>query len=132
MVTTGANLFDLTPEQLEHVTVWQPLRRNGEPTGNWQLVPAFWSRPQWRYYKSRSAWTLAKPAAPGANTSTLMDELVKAKEQPLWRVLVALSMRHVGPAAARSLATAYGSMDAIREADLERLTQTAGVGGIIA
>ena len=132
VVTTGATLFDLTPEQLEHVTVWQPLRRNGEPTGNWQLVPAFWSRPQWRYYKSRSAWTLAKPAAPGANTSTLMDELVKAKEQPLWRVLVALSMRHVGPAAARSLATAYGSMDAIREADLEQLTQTDGVGGIIA
>lgn len=132
VVTTGANLFDLTPEQLEEVAVWQPLRRNGEPTGDWQLVPAFWSRPQWRYYKSRGEWTLTKPAAPGANTQKLMDELAKAKEQPLWRVLVALSIRHVGPAAARSLATAYGTMDAIRAADLEALTETDGVGGIIA
>ena len=35
---------------------------------------------------------------------------------PLWRVLVALSIRHVGPTAARALATEFGSMDAIREA----------------
>ena len=54
------------------------------------------------------------------------------RSQPLWRVLVALSIRHVGPSAARSLATAYGSMDAIREASVEQLTDTDGVGAIIA
>src|SRR5690625_1560378 len=69
---------------------------------------------------------------PGANTDRLVDGLAKATQQPLWRVLVALSIRHVGPTAARSLATAYGSMDAIRSASLEELTRTDGVGGIIA
>ena len=51
---------------------------------------------------------------------------------PLWRVLVALSIRHVGPTAARALATSFGSLDAIREADLEHLAGTEGVGMTIA
>ena len=41
-------------------------------------------------------------------------------------------VRHVGPTAARSLATAYGSMDAIRAASVEELAGTDGVGPIIA
>jgi DNA ligase (NAD+) len=51
---------------------------------------------------------------------------------PLWRVLVALSIRHVGPTAARALATHFGSMAAIREADEETLANTDGVGPTIA
>ena len=51
---------------------------------------------------------------------------------PLWRVLVALSIRHVGPTAARALATEFGSMEAIREADQERLAGAEGVGPTIA
>ena len=51
---------------------------------------------------------------------------------PLWRVLVALSIRHVGPTAARALATQFGSMAAIREADEETLANTDGVGPTIA
>jgi DNA ligase (NAD+) len=61
-----------------------------------------------------------------------MDELEKAKQQPLWRVIVALSIRHVGPTAARALATEFGSLDAIREADVEQLSATEGVGPVIA
>ncbi len=50
-----------------------------------------------------------------ANGLALLDNLEKAKTQPLWRVLVALSIRHVGPTAARALATHFASMEAIEE-----------------
>ncbi|WP_255719115.1 NAD-dependent DNA ligase LigA [Brachybacterium sp. ACRRE] len=132
VVTTGTNLFDLTAEDLREVFVWQPERRDGEVTGDWRVQPTFWSRPTFRHYKRENAWKQQKPSTVLKNTELLADELEKARSQPLWRVLVALSVRHVGPTAARSLATAYGSMDAIREADLAQLTETDGVGGIIA
>ena len=67
-----------------------------------------------------------------AGGEKLVAELEKAKSQPLWRVLVALSIRHVGPTAARALATHFGSMDAIRAASTEELAQAEGVGGVIA
>src|SRR5699024_283656 len=132
VITTGADLFDLTPEGLEGVFVWQPERRNGEPTGDWRIQPAFWSRPQFRHYKRDEEWRQQKAPSVLKSTEVLISELEKAKSQPLWRVLVALSIRHVGPTAARSLATAYGSMDAIREASVEQLSDTDGVGEIIA
>ncbi|WP_024796629.1 NAD-dependent DNA ligase LigA [Tomitella biformata] len=66
------------------------------------------------------------------NGKKLIENLERAKSQPLWRVLVSLSIRHVGPTAARGLATEFGSLEAIRTADLERLAATEGVGGIIA
>ena len=55
-----------------------------------------------------------------ANGQRLLDNLDDAKNRPLWRVLVGLSIRHVGPTAARALATEFGSMQAIQDADLER------------
>ena len=67
-----------------------------------------------------------------ANGQRMLDHLARAKDVPLWRVVVALSMRHVGPTAARALATEFGSMDAIREADEQRLAGTEGVGPTIA
>ncbi len=67
-----------------------------------------------------------------ANGRRLVDNLASAKEQPLWRVLVALSIRHVGPTAARALAQHFGSMDAIRAASVEELSGAEGVGGVIA
>ena len=132
VISTGADLFDLTPEALREVFVWQPERRDGEPTGDWRIQPAFWTRPQFRHYKRENTWKQVKEPAALKTTEELLAELEKAKDQPLWRVLVALSIRHVGPAAARSLATAYGSMDAIREAGVEQLAETDGVGQIIA
>lgn len=132
VVTTGANLFDLTAEDLREVAVWQPERRDGAPTGDWRVHRVFWSRPTFRHYKREQAWKQQRDSAPLKNTELLLDELERAKEQPLWRVLVALSIRHVGPTAARSLATAYGSMDAIRAASLEELAETDGVGPTIA
>lgn len=56
-----------------------------------------------------------------ANGKRLLGNLGKAKQQPLWRVLVALSIRHVGPTAARALASEFGSLDAIEAATEEQL-----------
>ncbi|UXA20677.1 NAD-dependent DNA ligase LigA [Mycobacterium sp. SMC-4] len=67
-----------------------------------------------------------------ANGRRLLFNLDKAKSQPLWRVLVALSIRHVGPTAARALATEFGSLDAIVAASEERLAAVEGVGSTIA
>jgi DNA ligase (NAD+) len=67
-----------------------------------------------------------------ANGQRLLDNLEAAKQRPLWRVLVALSIRHVGPTAARALAAEFGSMQAIRDADVEHLAESEGVGMTIA
>ena len=67
-----------------------------------------------------------------ANGQRLLANLDSAKDAALWRVLVALSIRHVGPTAARALAAEFGSMEAIRAADRERLSSAEGVGPTIA
>lgn len=73
-----------------------------------------------------------------ANGERMLTNLDAVKAQPLWRVLVGLSIRHVGPTAARALATAFGSLDAIEQAatsgaeDEERLAAVDGVGPTIA
>ncbi len=67
-----------------------------------------------------------------ANGKRLVANLEQARKQPLWRVLVALSIRHVGPTAARALAQHFGSMAAIRAASRDELAGVEGVGGVIA
>ncbi|KAA1425643.1 NAD-dependent DNA ligase LigA [Nocardioides antri] len=67
-----------------------------------------------------------------ANAVGLLKNLETRKQVPLWRVLVALSIRHVGPTAARALATEFGSMDAIRAASEAELAAAEGVGPTIA
>jgi DNA ligase (NAD+) len=67
-----------------------------------------------------------------ANGAKLLENLATAKAQPLWRVLVALSIRHVGPTAARALATHFESLEAIREAGIDELAAVDGVGPTIA
>lgn len=67
-----------------------------------------------------------------ANGKRLVANLEAARQQPLWRVLVGLSIRHVGPTAARALAQHFGSMDAIRTASRDELASVEGVGGVIA
>jgi DNA ligase (NAD+) len=67
-----------------------------------------------------------------ANGEGLLANLGTRKNVPLWRVLVALSIRHVGPTAARALAAEFGSMAAIRAASEEQLAAAEGVGPTIA
>ena len=66
------------------------------------------------------------------NAGKLLHNLEEARERPLWRILVALSIRHVGPTAARSLAAGFGSIDAIASSSAERLAAVDGVGPTIA
>ena len=73
-----------------------------------------------------------KSGAVSANGKRLLANLDKAKAVPLWRVLVSLSIRHVGPTAARALATEFGSLDAITSASTEQLAAVEGVGATIA
>ena len=119
-LTTEADLFRLTPEKLADVRILRDKKVKGVVTGQ-ELVPYFYTR-----------GTAKKPSEPTANTRKLFAELEKAKSQPLWRVLVALSIRHVGPTASRALATAFGSMDRIRSAGEEELANVDGVGPTIA
>lgn len=119
-LTNEANIFALAPEDLADVRIPREKKVRGEVQGT-ELVPYFYSKA-----------TAKKPSEPTANTQKLFRELEKAKTQPLWRVLVALSIRHVGPTASRALATAFGSMDAIRAASEEQLAEVDGVGPIIA
>lgn len=67
-----------------------------------------------------------------ASGKKLLSNLETARHTDLWRVLVALSIRHVGPTAARAIASRYGSLEAARDADVEDIAQTDGVGHIIA
>jgi DNA ligase (NAD+) len=50
-----------------------------------------------------------------ANALKLLTNLQERKTVPLWRVLVGLSIRHVGPTASRAIAAEFGSMEALRE-----------------
>jgi DNA ligase (NAD+) len=74
----------------------------------------------------------SKDGALSANGVRLLQNLDRAKSRPLWRVLVALSIRHVGPTAARALATEFGSIDAIMSASQQELAAVEGVGPTIA
>ncbi len=67
-----------------------------------------------------------------ANGIALLQNLQKAKSQPLWRVLVALSIRHVGPTAARALAEHFGSLPRIAAASVDELAEADGVGPTLA
>ncbi|GAB3577196.1 NAD-dependent DNA ligase LigA [Leifsonia lichenia] len=69
---------------------------------------------------------------PSKNAVELLANLAAARVKPLWRILVALNIRHVGPVAARALANHFGSLDAIRSATRDELAAVDGVGGIIA
>ena len=73
-----------------------------------------------------------KDGEAGANVEKLLAALEGAKTRPLWRILVALSIRHVGPTAAQALATNFGSMKAISDANAEELANIDGVGDTIA
>ncbi len=66
------------------------------------------------------------------NAKGMLAQIEIAQQRPLWRALVALSIRHVGPTAAQALAREFGSIDAIASADVDRLAEVEGVGPVIA
>ncbi|MER7796078.1 NAD-dependent DNA ligase LigA [Microbacterium sp. NPDC096154] len=129
---TEAALFDLTLEQLVPIEVVvrdaeTGERRVDEKTGEYVRRAPFRRNPTAAERKQG----LEAPQ-PSAQALVLMEELEKAKTKELWRLLVALNIRHVGPVAARALATYFGSLDAIRTASVDELAGVEGVGSIIA
>jgi len=129
---TEARLFDLTVDELVPIEVVVRDSETGEikvdeKTGEPVRRAPFRRNPSPAEKKAG----LTGPQ-PSAQALTLLDQLEKAKTKELWRFLVALNIRHVGPVAARALAQWFGSVDAIRAATRDELAAVEGVGGIIA
>ncbi len=115
VLTNEAQLFDLTADDLVKVPFYtRAMSKKEADARGLEVAP-----------KDR-------PRVLSANGRRLLDNLGAARTKPLWRVLVALSIRHVGPTAAQALAAAFGSMDALRAASVDELAATRGVAGIIA
>lgn len=80
----------------------------------------------------KSSFFTKKDGSVGKNLEKLLEALETAKQRPLWRTIVALSIRHVGPTAAQALANNFGSMEAISQASVAELAAVDGVGEVIA
>ncbi len=144
---TEAGLFDLTIDQLVPIEVIVRDSETGEQrvdevTGEYVRRAPF-QRVSLDYPPEAREMTPAerrkagvrkdhRVISPSKDAETFLSELEKAKTKPLWRLLVALNIRHVGPVAARALADWFGSLDAIRAASVGELAEVDGVGGIIA
>ncbi|TFD27557.1 NAD-dependent DNA ligase LigA [Cryobacterium cryoconiti] len=128
---TEAGLFDLTLDDLLPIEVIVRDAETGlakeEEDGSVRLRTPFRRNPTAAEKKQGVAG-----AQPSSSALKLLREIDLAKTKPLWRLLVALNIRHVGPVAARALAGHFGSIDLIRAASREELAQVDGVGGIIA
>jgi DNA ligase (NAD+) len=81
---------------------------------------------------AKSQFFLKKDGTLGAISDRFIIGLQTAKTRPLWRVLVALSIRHVGPTSAQALANKFGSIEGIRNASTDELANVEGVGAVIA
>jgi DNA ligase (NAD+) len=79
-----------------------------------------------------SVFFTKKDGEAGKNVEKLLAALDEAKSRPLWRVIVALSIRHVGPTSAQALATTFGSLEKIGSTPAQVLAEVDGVGEVIA
>ena len=127
---TEAGLFELTLDQLVPIEV---VVRDYE-TGLVKVDDKGIAHRETPYRRKRQKKDPAGDSefVPSVAATKLLAELELAKTKDLWRMLVALSIRHVGPVAARALAGYFGSVQAIRDATREELAAVDGVGGIIA
>lgn len=121
-----AGLFDLTADDLRDVYVWSERKVKGVFEGDYRYARAAWTK------EIVKGGVVTKESVPSKTTELLLREIDAAKSKELWRKIVALSIRHVGPTAARALAARFGSLDAIAEASVDDLAQTDGVGRVIA
>lgn len=129
---TEAALFDLTLDQLVPIEVVVRDAETGEPRVDAKTGEVVRRAPFRRNPSAAEKKAGATGPQPSAQALTLLDQLERAKTKELWRFLVALNIRHVGPVAARALAQWFGSVDAIRAATRDELAGVEGVGGIIA
>jgi DNA ligase (NAD+) len=137
---TEARLFELTVKEIFPIVVDVRDPDTGQPKRDPLTHEPVRATPfRRKRSKSDPVYDSPSPAfggdeewVPSKAAFELIEQLGKAKAQPLWRFLVSLNIRHVGPVAARSLATHFGSLDAIEKASLEELSEVEGVGDTIA
>lgn len=115
---TEAQLFALSAGDLQAVRTWQPVRVAGEATGDWRYARAGWTKPTWSRSGAvaetiRAGYQVKAASAPSKTLEKVLTEIDRAKSKELWRKLVALNIRHVGPVASRALAAHFGSLDAM-------------------
>lgn len=130
VLSSESDVFSLEAERLRDVMVWKPVTKEGQETGDWMQVRYFWTK-AWKQ-KGNSGVYIPLESTPSKNTKMMLEQIEAAKERPLARILVALSIRHVGPTAASALAMTFPSMDLLMEASVEQLAQVDGVGQVIA
>ncbi len=128
VLTSESKLFDLRAEDLKDVYVWRPVTAKGKRNGDYEQVRFFWSKP----WKKTGQEVVIIASKVRKSAEVMLTQLDRAKNQELWRIIVALSIRHVGPSAARALAAKFKSIDAIMEADVQDLANIDGVGQVIA
>ncbi|MEU8403248.1 NAD-dependent DNA ligase LigA [Nonomuraea sp. NPDC048892] len=121
VVRTEADLFDLTLEQL--IPIKSVVR--DQETGLPKIDPKTGEEKVVTFFSNVNGEA-------SQNALRLMEELERAKQVPLAQVLVALSIRHVGPPTARALADAMRSIDAIMNASEEELSAVEGIGPRVA
>nr|BFF27016.1 hypothetical protein GCM10025732_49810 [Glycomyces mayteni] len=120
-------VFDLKMDELLpiRVVVRDPdsgLPKIDEKTGEQKVVTPFARQPDKK----------TGEVLPRKNAEEMLQNLETAKSQPLWRVVNALSIRHVGPVSAQALAEHFRDLDRIAEADEEEMAAVDGVGPTIA
>ncbi|WP_405218228.1 NAD-dependent DNA ligase LigA [Agrococcus sp. Ld7] len=130
-LVTEARLFQLTMDELVPIEVVVRDAETGEPKRDDDGNPSI-RRPFQRAATPAERKAGHKGPMPSKQAETLLAELERAKTKELWRQLVSLNIRHVGPVAARALADWFGSLAAIEEATAEQLAEVEGVGPIIA
>ena len=161
VLSSEAGVFALTAYDLKDVQVWReaPIievrehvdeagkthrtRRRIGGSGLWHQVPAFWTNPI-KQGKDKPVPSDAVVVGvqerngraiyvgPAENTRKMLAEIDKAKHTDLDRVLVALSIRRLGPPTARLIAQRFGTLDAVAHASVDELTQISGIGVEIA
>lgn len=139
-LTTEARLFDLTLADIFPVRVEVTDPETGLPKQTDEGEPDIRAPFRRQRRKSDGEWAGPDEAAFSGDEHSVPSELAhkmlanidEAKTRPLWRLLVALNIRHVGPVAARAVAGHFGSLDAICAAETDELAAVDGVGPIIA
>ena len=137
-LVTEAGLFALTLEDLFPIEVVVRDAETGLPKllddGTTKVETPFRRRRQKKdgTFSTEGPFAGDEESVPSSQAVQLIENLERAKTKELWRILVSLSIRHVGPVAARALAAYFGSLDAIRAATREELAGVDGVGPIIA
>lgn len=147
-----AGLFALTPEMLKDVYKWVEIpiqdvwevevaqpdgtvkkvkkRAKREGSGRFRRERAFFN--EGKRHKNEQGEVVVDPPTPSANTVKLFEQLQQARHAELWRVLTALSIRHVGDTKARDLERHFGSLEALENASKEEIAQIDGMGEEIA